>query len=137
MAERPARNGPERGLRRDYGSRFAAYRRGHRSEWLAAAALMLKGYRIVARRYRTKLGEIDLIARRGDLVLIVEVKARPTLAAAMEAVGRSSERRIEAAADLWLARQEDFSRLSVRFDLVAVLPRRWPVHVPGVFTGGR
>ena len=50
------------------GRRHKAYRRGHRSEWLAALALMLKGYRIVARRYRTKLGEIDLIARRGDLV---------------------------------------------------------------------
>jgi Holliday junction resolvase-like predicted endonuclease len=54
--------------------RFKAYRRGHRGEWLAALALMAKGFRIVERRYRTKLGEIDLIARRGDLVLIVEVK---------------------------------------------------------------
>ena len=110
-------------------------RRGHRGEWLAAMALMLKGYRIVARRYRTKLGEIDLIARRGDLVLIVEVKVRPSLVQAMEAIGRMSERRIEAAADLWLARQSDHGRLSLRFDMVAVLPRRWPVHVANVFQG--
>lgn len=116
-------------------SRFAAHRLGHRAEWLAALALLVKGYRIVARRYRTKLGEIDLIARRGDLVLIVEVKARPTLAEAMEAIGRMSERRIEGAADLWLARQRDHARLSLRFDLVAVLPRRWPVHVENVFQG--
>ena len=68
--------------------RLRHHRRGHRGEWLAALALMLKGYRIVARRYRTKLGEIDLIARRGDLVLIVEVKVRPTLLEAMEAVRR-------------------------------------------------
>ena len=115
--------------------RLGAYRRGHRSEWLAAAALMAKGYRIVARRYRTRLGEIDLIARRGDLVAIVEVKARPTLAAAMDAIGGTSERRIEAAADLWLARQRDYARLSLRFDMVAVLPWRWPVHVPDVFRG--
>ena len=47
-------------------SRQKAYRRGHRGEWLAAAALMLKGYRILARRHRTRFGEIDLIARRGD-----------------------------------------------------------------------
>ncbi len=113
--------------------RLKAYRRGHRGEWLASLALMLKGYRIVARRYRTKLGEIDLIARRGDLVLIVEVKARPSLIEAMEAVARSSERRIEGAADLWLARQPDHGRLSIRFDLVAVLPWRWPVHVENVF----
>ena len=136
MAERrPAAKDAGRGPDAAYAGRVAAYRRGHRSEWLAAAALMLKGYRIVARRYRTKLGEIDLIARRGDLVAIVEVKARPTLEAAMDAVGASAERRIEAAADLWLARQKDFSRLSLRFDLVAVLPRRWPVHVPGAFQG--
>lgn len=96
---------------------------------------MAKGYRILAHRYRTKLGEIDLIARRGDLVLIVEVKARPTLVAAMEAVARDSERRIEGAADLWLSRQPDYGRLSVRFDLVAVLPWRWPVHVENVFHG--
>lgn len=115
--------------------RLRAYRKGHRGEWLAALALMVKGYRIVARRYRTKLGEIDLIARRGDLIVIVEVKVRPTLASAMEAVVFMSERRIEAAADLWLARQPDYGRLSVRFDLVAVLPRRWPVHVQSIFYG--
>lgn len=117
--------------------RFKAYRRGHRGEWLAALALIAKGYRIVARRYRTKLGEIDLIARRGDLVAIVEVKVRPTLREAMEAVGRQSEHRIEGAADMWLARQPDFARLSVRFDMVAVLPWRWPVHVENAFHGRR
>jgi putative endonuclease len=68
-------------------------------------------------------------------VLIVEVKARPTLMAAMEALGRESERRIEGCADLWLSRQPDFGQLSVRFDMVAVLPWRWPVHVPNAFYG--
>ncbi|MBE1205824.1 YraN family protein [Aminobacter carboxidus] len=116
-------------------ARQYAQRRGHRGEWLAALALMLKGYRIVARRYKTKLGEIDLIARRGDLVLIVEVKARKTLNEAMDAVAYDSERRIEGAADLWLARQPDYGKLSVRFDMVAVLPRRWPVHVENAFQG--
>jgi putative endonuclease len=110
-------------------------RRGHRGEWFAAIALMTKGYRIVARRYKTKLGEIDLIGRRGDLVIIVEVKVRPTLLEAMDAIGRLSERRIDAAADLWLARQPDYARLSIRFDMVAVLPRRWPVHVENIFQG--
>ena len=115
--------------------RQKAYRRGHRGEWLAALALLVKGYRIVAHRYRTPLGEIDLIARRGDLVLIVEVKARPTLMQAMEAISYSSERRIEGAADLWLTRQRDHARLSMRFDLVAILPWRWPVHVENIFHG--
>jgi putative endonuclease len=116
-------------------ARQKAYRLGHRGEWLAAMALRLKGYRILARRYRTKLGEIDLIARRGDLVAIVEVKARPTVETAMDAVSYHAQIRIERTADLWLARQPDHARLSLRFDLVAVLPRRWPVHVENLFQG--
>ena len=115
--------------------KLAAYRRGHRGEWLAALALSLKGFRILARRYRTPAGEIDLIARRGNLIIMVEVKARPTLLAAMEAINVTAERRIEAAADLWLSRRSDYAKLSVRFDLVAILPRRWPVHIPNLFQG--
>jgi putative endonuclease len=63
------------------------------------------------------------------------VKARRTLVEAMEAVRCESEHRIESAADLWLSRQSDYGRLSVRFDMVAVLPWRWPVHVENVFYG--
>lgn len=117
--------------------KLGAYRRGNRGEWLASVALMLKGYRIVARNFRCKGGEIDIIARRGDLIAIVEVKARPTLVEAMDAIGFTATRRIESATDYWLSRQRDFPRLSVRFDLVAVLPRRWPVHVENIFQSGR
>src|SRR5882757_9395970 len=66
--------------------RRAAYRRGHAGERLAALRLMLSGYRILARRYRTKVGEIDLIARRGDVVAFDEVKQRAELATGLEAV---------------------------------------------------
>ena len=107
-----------------------AFSRGIWAERLAAFALMLKGFRIVERRYKTRFGEIDLIAKRGRLILIVEVKARASVEAAMEAVSYTNLQRIEAAADHWLARQPDHHRLSLRFDLVAVLPRRWPVHIP-------
>ncbi len=107
-----------------------AFSRGIWAERLAAFALMLKGFRIVERRYKTRFGEIDLIARRGRLVLIVEVKARSSVEAAMEAVNSSNLQRIEAAADHWLARQPDHARLCLRLDLIAVLPRRWPVHIP-------
>ncbi|OIS91786.1 YraN family protein [Brucella cytisi] len=113
-----------------------AFFRGHSAERFAAMVLLLKGFRIVARRYRTRLGEIDLIARRGNLILIVEVKARSSLEAARLAVTPQAMRRIEAAADLWLQRQPDDARLSLRFDLIAVLPRRWPKHVPAFFTSG-
>jgi putative endonuclease len=119
----------------DRGARRRALRRGRFGEWLAAFALICKGYRIVAMRYRTRRGEIDIIARRGDLVAIVEVKARRTVIASMEAVGGGAERRIEAAADHWLSRQPEYGRLSVRFDIVAVRPWRWPVHIENAWHG--
>ena len=121
-------------VERDAKTRRKAQRRGHMGETLAAWALRFKGFRIVARRYKCKAGEIDLIARRGDLVAIVEVKARAGLGDAMDAVTPTAQRRIAAAADHWLARQRDHGRLSLRFDLVAVLPGRWPIHVPAIFT---
>ncbi|MEL7428457.1 MAG: YraN family protein [Pseudomonadota bacterium] len=108
--------------------RTRAEKLGKRAEWLAALALIIKGYRIVERRYKTKLGEIDLIARKGDLVILVEVKARPTPMEAVDAVTGEAKRRISNAGDLWLARQRDFSRLSIRHDIIAVCPRKWPVH---------
>ncbi len=113
--------------------RQKAWRRGHVAEYLAAAFLMLKGYRILAIRHRTKLGEIDIIARKGDLAVFVEVKSRRSAQEAIDAVSFSSQRRIRAASDLWLAREPDFARLSQRYDIVAMLPGRWPQHFPDAF----
>ena len=115
-------------------NRRHAERRGRQGERRAAWLLRLKGYRIVATRYRCKAGEIDLIARRGTLVAIVEVKARAGIGEAMDAVTWTAQRRIMAASDHWLAKQPDHASLSLRFDLVAVLPGRLPVHVPAFFT---
>ncbi|WP_420839875.1 YraN family protein [Allorhizobium sonneratiae] len=113
--------------------RRKAEKRGKRAEIFAALALMLKGYRILALRYKTRLGEIDLIARRGDLVLLVEVKARASQASAVDAVSFDSKRRIRAAGDLWLAKQKDAARISLRCDIVAVTPWRWPRHFRDAF----
>lgn len=113
--------------------RIQAEKLGKRAEWFAALALIIKGYRIVARRHKTKLGEIDLIARKGDLIALVEVKARPTPLEAVDAVTGEAKRRIANAGDLWLAKQRDFSRLSIRHDIIAVCPRKWPVHFEDAF----
>lgn len=113
--------------------RRAAYRHGLAAELLAAALLMLKGYRVLARRYRTPLGEIDLIVKRGRLVAFVEVKARPTVVDALESVGREAERRIVGAADLWLAKHPDAAGLDLRYDMVLITPGRLPRHVPDAF----
>ncbi|WP_394691069.1 YraN family protein [Hoeflea sp.] len=108
-------------------------RKGHRAEWFAAFALMLKGYRISALRYKTPLGEIDLVARKGDLIAFIEVKARRDLAAGVDSVSYASQRRIRAAGDVYISRQPDAERLSWRFDIIVVSPWRWPVHLKDAF----
>ncbi|OLP59159.1 hypothetical protein BJF93_04430 [Xaviernesmea oryzae] len=113
--------------------RHKARRRGALAEYRAALALIVKGYRILGFRERTPLGEIDIIARKGDLIACVEVKARRSLEMAVFAVTPSSQHRIRGAAGLWLSRRADAHKLSVRFDIVAVTPWRWPVHLPGAF----
>jgi putative endonuclease len=113
--------------------RRKAQRRGHLSEYIAAIYLMLKGYRILAIRYRTRLGEIDLIVKKADLVVFVEVKARREQQQAIDAVGAQSQKRIRDASDLWLSKRKDFARLSQRYDVVAVLPGRLPQHFPDAF----
>ncbi|MCU0832500.1 MAG: YraN family protein [Rhizobiaceae bacterium] len=116
------------------GTRIAAEQRGHVAELRAEFALRLKGWRVLARRWKCPSGEIDLIARRGDLVAIIEVKARRTLVEAMDAVTPSAQRRIMNAAALWHGRQKDATRLSIRFDIIAVPPfPGWPVHVERAF----
>lgn len=113
--------------------RIRAERLGRWSEYRAALALLIKGYRIVALRYKTKAGEVDIIARRGDLVIFVEVKARKDLRAGVDSVSYTAERRIENAADHWLRRQSDATRLSLRHDIIVVRPWRWPTHFEGAF----
>ena len=108
-------------------------RKGRRAEWFAALALMLKGYRISALRYKTPVGEIDLVARKGDLIAFVEVKARRDLASGVDAVSYPAQRRIAAAGELFISRQKDSARLSWRHDIVVVSPWAWPVHLPDAF----
>jgi putative endonuclease len=113
--------------------RKRAQRWGHVSEWLAAASLVLKGYRIMKMRYKTKTGEVDIIARKGHLIVMVEVKARRTIEEAFDAVTVTSQRRIENAGDLWLAQQKNPHLLSVRYDIIAVRPWKWPHHYENAF----
>ncbi len=113
--------------------KLAAYRRGFFAEYVAALFLLFKGYHIVAMRYRSKGGEVDIVARKGDLAVFVEVKARRRLDEAISAVGYTAQRRIEAASLHWLARQKDAEKLSRRYDIIAILPWRLPVHFPNIF----
>ena len=107
----------------------AAERKGRVAEGLAALMLMLKGYRIIARRARTHAGEIDLIAKRRKTVVFVEVKARDSLRAALEAFTPHQQVRMTRAAEAWIARNTVYTPFDQRIDMIAVTPWRWPTHV--------
>jgi putative endonuclease len=113
--------------------RKRAERRGHWAETLAALALMLKGYRLLARRFKTPLGEVDLVMRRGRVTAFIEVKTRRTTDDAVIAVTNTATRRIAAAAGLWLARDPRAVQGDCRFDIVTVSPYQWPKHIPNAF----
>lgn len=106
---------------------------GARAETLAAWMLRLKGFRILARGHvtgrGTGAGEIDIVARRGRLVVFVEVKARASLEEAAAAISAGQRRRIARAAETFMARTPHLAGHDVRFDAVLVAPGRLPRHI--------
>jgi putative endonuclease len=101
---------------------------GHLAEFLAAWMLRIKGYRILKRRYKTPMGEIDLIAARGWTLVAVEVKYRPSHLLAGEAITLKQRKRIEMALLLYL-RNLRWVPKNIRFDAVYLIPYKWPKHV--------
>jgi putative endonuclease len=127
-------DGPSRRLRAVASpERQAAFRVGISAESRAAAFLIAKGFRILARRWRSPLGEIDIVARRRRLLVVAEVKARASLDEAAESVNERQRQRIAAAAEIWLAAHPDESILDIRFDAILVAPGRIPRHIPAAF----
>lgn len=114
-------------------SRRGHERAGRLAEAVAAWSLRLRGYRILARRYATPVGEIDLIARRGDLLVFVEVKHRAGPGTALEALRPRQQRRIARAAAFFLRDRPQLAGCALRFDLLATAPWRLPRHVPDVW----
>jgi putative endonuclease len=113
--------------------RQTAFKLGLSAESRAAALLLAKGFRIAARRFRSPAGEIDIVARRGSLLIFVEVKARAVLDDAAWSVTDRQKRRIASAAAAWLAANPDDAMCDMRFDAVLVAPRSFPRHIPGAF----
>ena len=120
-------------MRRGRAERRRAGRAGRRAEWVAAALLTLKGYRVLARGFTVAGGEIDIVARRGATVAFVEVKARASGEAALAAIGGVKRRRIARAAAVWLARNPWAAAATLRGDAVLVVPGRWPRHLVDAF----
>lgn len=113
----------------------AARRSGRRSEAWAAAWLMAKGYRILGFRLKTPQGEIDLLAKRGDVLAVVEVKSRTTLEIALEAVSLDQRDRLRRAGAAIAASRPSLRGCDVRLDLLALAPGRFPRHIPDAWKG--
>lgn len=108
-------------------TRKRRYRSGHTAEYLAAAFLMARGHRVLARRYKTGSGEIDLITLKAGRIGFVEVKRRPTLAECEASITPKLRQRVRRAADMWLAKHPIYQQSPCGFDLVFVRPWRVPV----------
>jgi putative endonuclease len=117
--------------------RVAAFRLGLSAESRAAMFLIAKGYRIVARRWKTPFGEIDIVARRRHALVFVEVKARERTDDAAEAVTARGKQRIVAAAELWLAHNPADAQRDIRFDVMLVTPGKIPRHITNAFDATR
>jgi putative endonuclease len=113
--------------------RQAAFRLGLSAETRAAAYLIGKGFRILARRWKSPVGEIDIVARRRSLLIFVEVKAREKLDDAAWSVTPRQQQRIAAAAEAWLAAHQGVAFEDIRFDAVLVAPGRLPRHITAAF----
>src|SRR5208282_718118 len=113
--------------------RIAAFRLGLSAESRAALLLIAKGYRIAARRWKTPVGEVDIVARRRRDLVFAEVKARDHIDAAAEAVTERTKRRILAAAEFWLASHPDDAQCFIRFDVILIAPGKMPRHIANAF----
>jgi putative endonuclease len=113
--------------------RRRAERRGRLAERLCRWHLRLRGWRIIARDWRCPVGEIDIVARRGGVVAVIEVKSRPDSATAAAALSPRQRRRIARAAEAFLATRPDLATLALRFDVMLLETLRLPRHLPGAW----
>jgi putative endonuclease len=113
--------------------RVRAYRSGVFAETVAAFILRLKGHRIVAQRYKTPVGEIDLVALKGKRLAFIEVKRRKTAEDAAWTLPAKQRRRIVRAAQYWLAGHPDFAGHDIAFDVVLAAPWAWPRYIANAF----
>ncbi len=113
--------------------RQAAFNRGISAESQAAAWLVGQGFRILTRRFRCAAGEIDIVAGKRQMIVFVEVKARPTLDDAAWSVTERQRGRIVSAAEVWLANNPKAQYSDLRFDAILIAPGHKPRHIPGAF----
>lgn len=113
-------------------SRQKAQSRGHWGERRAAWWLRLHGWRIIGQRVKVKVGEVDIIARRGRMTAFVEVKTRATAAELDYAVDKYRLRRVAAATGM-LAEKYVRTGDDLRIDVILIAPKAWPRHLENVW----
>jgi putative endonuclease len=106
---------------------------GRRGEAWAALFLQLKLYRIIGRRVKTPVGEIDLIARRGHQIAFIEVKSRSFSSGEADALAAVNIRRIVRASEVWLTRHPRYATHDMRYDVIFLAPFAWPRHITAAF----
>ena len=117
--------------------RVKAFQLGLSAESRAAMLLVAKAYRILARRWKTPFGEIDIVARRRQTLVFAEVKARDNIDGAAEAVTERAKERIIRAAEMWLAHRPEDINAEIRFDVILVAPGKIPKHIVNAFDASR
>ncbi len=98
------------------------------AELVAATILIIKGYSILKRRYKSKFGEIDIIAKKSNMILVVEVKARSSKIIAEEVLNKNQICRIKNAAQFFISQNKNFQNCDVRFDFIEINKFLFPKH---------
>jgi putative endonuclease len=114
-------------------TRVLSERSGRRGEAIAALFLRLKGYRIIGKRVKTPLGELDLVVTRGKSVAFVEVKTRAFSTDELDALLAVNRRRIVRAGLIWLSQHDRYAGHNLRFDVIFLAPFAWPRHIVNAF----
>ncbi|MDR2723611.1 MAG: YraN family protein [Holosporaceae bacterium] len=108
-------------------------RKGYWGEFVAACLLILKGYRILARRYKTICGEIDIVAKKNNIVAFIEVKSRKSLDKCFNAIADKQLQRIQRASAIFLSRHKSLGlNVSISYDVIFVVDWKLPVHIANI-----
>ena len=122
-------------------NKIKSYQFGIIAEFLAIAFLLLKGYKILKRRYKTYYGEIDIIAKKNQCLIAVEVKARKKLIIKNgflieEVLGKNQQKRISRSIMSFVkTNSKKYQNYNIRFDLIVICPYKVPLHLMGFWHG--
>lgn len=109
------------------------YQKGLMAELKAHAFLRLQGFEVLTKRFKTSVGEIDLVAKKGNLVIFVEVKLRKSRDIAAESIHIRNQQRVRRAAELYLQKYPEYNNCDLRFDALVMAPGAWPDHITDAF----